>query len=105
MTITVANRRTTRPDGERVVYVGRPSALGNPFRIGRDGTREEVIAKYEAWLLREYCDPGSEARLAYYDLLMKATRGDLTLVCHCAPLACHADVIARHLREALEMTP
>ena len=28
------------------VYVGRPSPWGNPFVIGRDGTREEVVAKY-----------------------------------------------------------
>lgn len=32
------------------VYIGRPSILGNPFTVGRDGTREEVIAKYEDWL-------------------------------------------------------
>ena len=29
------------------VNILRPSILGNPFRIGLDGTREEVIAKYE----------------------------------------------------------
>jgi hypothetical protein len=27
-------------------YVGRPSALGNPFVVERDGSRQEVIAKY-----------------------------------------------------------
>jgi hypothetical protein len=26
------------------------SKWGNPFVIGNDGTREQVIAKYEAWL-------------------------------------------------------
>jgi hypothetical protein len=30
------------------VYIGRPSKWGNPFQIGRDGTRDEVIAKYRA---------------------------------------------------------
>jgi hypothetical protein len=34
------------------VYVGRPSKWGNPFVIGRDGSREEVIAKYRAWIVR-----------------------------------------------------
>ena len=29
------------------VYIGRPSKWGNPFVIGRDGTRDEVIQKYE----------------------------------------------------------
>ena len=31
-------------------YVGRPSPLGNPFVLGRDGNREEVIAEYRHWL-------------------------------------------------------
>lgn len=31
------------------VYIGRPSKWGNPFSIGKDGTREEVIIKYEEW--------------------------------------------------------
>jgi hypothetical protein len=26
-------------------YVGRPSPLGNPYALGRDGNREQVIAK------------------------------------------------------------
>ena len=32
------------------VYIGRPSQWGNPFQIGRDGTRAQVIARYERWL-------------------------------------------------------
>src|SRR4051794_17127713 len=40
------------------VYIGRAGRgrtavecpWGNPFVIGRDGTRDEVIAKYEAWV-------------------------------------------------------
>jgi hypothetical protein len=27
------------------VYVGRPSPLGNPYALGRDGSREQVIAQ------------------------------------------------------------
>jgi len=27
------------------VYIGRPSKWGNPFVIGRDGSRADVIAK------------------------------------------------------------
>ena len=29
------------------VYIGRGSKWDNPFRIGRDGERATVIAKYE----------------------------------------------------------
>lgn len=37
------------------VYIGRPKTgyswgYGNPFSIGYDGNREEVIKKYESWL-------------------------------------------------------
>lgn len=65
------------------VYIGRPSKWGNPFVIGRDGTREEVIAKYETWL---QIQPHLRAQL-----------GELTgkvLGCFCAPQACHGDVLA-----------
>jgi len=37
----------TRPAADRV-YVGRPSKRGNRFVIGRDGSRDEVIAKRRA---------------------------------------------------------
>ena len=32
------------------VYIDRGSRWGNPFRIGPDGDRAAVIAKYERWL-------------------------------------------------------
>jgi hypothetical protein len=33
------------------IYIGRPSKWGNPFRIGKDGSREDVIQKYRDWIL------------------------------------------------------
>ena len=66
------------------VVVSRPSKWGNPFKIGRDGTREQVIAKYEEWLMKQ---PRLLAALP-------ELRGK-TLVCWCAPLPCHADVLDR----------
>jgi hypothetical protein len=72
--------------GKRVapdrVYVGRPSKWGNPFVIGRDGSRDEVIAKYRAWIVRQ---PALMAAL--HELRGK------DLVCWCAPERCHADVL------------
>lgn len=32
------------------VNIMRPSKWGNPFVIGRDGTRDEVIDKFEKWI-------------------------------------------------------
>lgn len=34
------------------VYIGRPSKWGNPFIVGADGTRDEVIQKYKDWISR-----------------------------------------------------
>lgn len=48
--IVVKNKTTYAGPGE---YVGRPSPLGNPFAIGRDGTRNEVVAAYREWLDNE----------------------------------------------------
>ena len=66
------------------VYIGRPSKWGNPFVIGKDGTRTQVIAKYEAWLRRQ---PALMAALP-------ELRGKV-LGCWCAPQPCHGDVLAR----------
>ena len=68
------------PDG--AVYIGRPSEWGNPFVIGADGSRDEVIAKYEQWLRG---NPHLMAALA-------ELRGK-DLVCWCAPASCHGDVL------------
>ena len=64
------------------VYVGRPSKWGNPFVIGKDGTREEVVAKYRVHLLRSPALLGALNELREKDI-----------VCWCAPCACHGDVL------------
>jgi hypothetical protein len=67
-----------------MVYVGRPSLWGNPCLVGRDGTRAQVIARYRRWLWAQLRrDP---------DLLAPLVGRDL--VCWCAPLPCHAEVLA-----------
>ena len=30
-----------------------PQQMGQPFVIGHDGSRDEVIAKYRAWIVRQ----------------------------------------------------
>ena len=72
------------------VYIGRPGKWGNPFEIGRDGSREDVIRKYREWIM------GKEELLAD----VKELKGK-TLGCWCAPKACHGDVLAE-LAEATE---
>ena len=48
--IRIENKKTYRGEG---VYIGRPSRLGNPFKIGQHGTREEVIRRYRVWLWQQ----------------------------------------------------
>ena len=77
-----ARRVGKQPAADRV-YVGRPSKWGNPFVIGRDGSRDEVIiAKYRAWIVRQ---PALMAAL--HELRGK------NLVCWCAPERCHAEAL------------
>lgn len=64
------------------VYIGRPSKWGNPFEIGRDGSRKDVIEKYRAYLLN---NPSLLSDL--HELKGKV------LGCWCAPASCHGDVL------------
>jgi Domain of unknown function (DUF4326) len=92
--IRIENRKTYRGDG---VYIGRPSLLGNPFRIGEHGTRQKVIAMYRAWLWRHI-----KLRGAVYRELQRlaaiAKQGDLVLICWCKQhgrhdVPCHGDIL------------
>lgn len=80
------------------VYIGRPSKWGNPFVIGKDGDRDEVIAKYRAWLMSQP------------DLIAQARKelAGKDLVCFCAPKACHGDVlleVANSSADAVDVCP
>jgi Domain of unknown function (DUF4326) len=92
---TVVNLRGHRdePAFADVVYVGRSmhrggwrlaaSPLACPYRPGPDGTRADVIATYREHLL------GRPDLLELAEYLRGRRLG-----CWCAPLPCHADVIA-----------
>lgn len=73
------------------VYIGRPSKWGNPFKIGRDGDRGEVIARYERYVR----DRRPDLLAALPELHGKR------LGCYCAPDPCHGDVLARLVAEQL----
>jgi hypothetical protein len=72
------------------VYIGRPSKWGNPFMLGRDGTRDEVIAKYEQWVRRQ-------AGLMQEVIQLHGK----VLGCWCAPQRCHGEVLLRLAEEAM----
>jgi len=92
--ITIGNKK----HGARGIYVGRPSALGNPFPLRCEAERAAVIRDYEGWLAEQLLDPTSAASVEIHRLAMLARTGDLCLVCFCAPKACHADIIKRTIQ-------
>ena len=73
------------------VYIGRgvprsglkASVWGNPFKLGKDGTREEIMAKFREWLPTQ---PELMARLP-------ELKGKV-LGCWCALEACHGDILS-----------
>jgi len=70
------------------VYIGRPSKWGNPYMIGKDGTREEVVEKF-----RQYIFMNPQLRCELGEL-----KGQ-TLGCWCHPDTCHGDVLAEMAEE------
>ena len=72
------------PNGLPIVYVGRPTKWGNPYRIGEDGNREQVLEKYRVYLM---ANPG----------IVEGARNELrgkNLACWCKPGEdCHADIL------------
>lgn len=70
------------------VYIGRAlgkwpgSPFANPFKVGRDGNRQQCIERYREYLL-------SKPELL---ALLPQLKGK-TLGCWCKPQDCHGDVI------------
>lgn len=66
-----------------IEYVDRSSPWGNPFVLDADGDRDQV------------CDAYAQHYLPHKPSLLKRVAGlrGKGLVCHCAPLRCHADAL------------
>ncbi len=79
----VLNKRTHGvPAG--AFYGGRGGKWGNPFVMGRDGDRDQVCDKFEAWLRDQH----------HLLRALPEIRGK-DGVCFCAPQRCHLDLVVR----------
>ena len=93
MKTRVINVRTYK--GKRSIkMVDRKTLFGNPFPIGKDGTRYEVVCKHRAWLLAWLWDK-EEITIGRYNNKwvcqhIEELRGQ-ALGCWCDPLPCHVD--------------
>lgn len=74
------------------VYIGRGSKWGNPFKIGVDGNRKEVIRKYTNYLIGN-----KELR----ESALKELK-DKTLGCFCKPKPCHGDILTKYVNKFFE---
>jgi len=98
--VTGANETVVHVREGYDVYIGGPYRRGkwdlsaskwrNPFKIGRDGDRAEVIEKYRRWITE------GEGRHLLADLHeLEGKR----LGCWCAPKPCHGGVLLELLDE------
>lgn len=88
MKAKVVNKKTDKFD----VFIGRPSKWGNPFVIGKDGDRNQVIWKYKNYL-------ASNLELMTQILELEGK----VLGCYCKPEKCHGDVIVELLEQKIQM--
>lgn len=95
----VANMRHGEPYDVRI---DRQTQWGNPFVVGRDGTREEVIREYHRHLQ-------FRVRSGQLSIEELASLAGKRLGCWCSPNHCHGHVLAwaaarckEHLRSTLE---
>ena len=96
--ITIVNKH----HGKSGEYIGRGSPLGNPFVIGKDGSREQVIAKYRVWLNEQIMRKNPVVLDELNRLGNKAIdEKGLALQCFCYPKPCHGEVIKEKLVKAM----
>ena len=83
-------KHSTKYIGRFGVYdKGPQNKFANLYRIGPDGTREDVIAKHKKDF---YNDPELQ------EAVWKELRGEI-LGCFCKPLACHGDTYIDYIEE------
>jgi len=76
-------------EGKKQRYPPRDSIWANPFKIGKDGTREEVTKKYEEYV-REL--------IQNKKVDIKELEGK-NLGCWCKPDSCHGDILVQLVKE------
>jgi hypothetical protein len=95
--------RVARKGQAQGFYVGRPTPLGNPFRLIKEEDRDQVVDQYATWLDQQLHRGNPEVVRALEELYRALKRrGHITLLCFCAPKRCHGEIIAEHLKRRAE---
>lgn len=85
---TICVNISTYQGEQDLVYIGRPSKWGNPFKVGRDGNNEECKEKY-----REYIKNRKDLLDSLSELKGNA------IGCWCKPKPCHGDILVELIED------
>lgn len=103
MDIEVVNVKTfNKAESDRLLfYIGRPSYLGNPYKVTSKCSLDESLRLYRKWLLVQVRKRNSFVLVMLKRILKHALVEPVALVCWCKPAPCHGDI----LKEVLELMP
>lgn len=95
-----------RPETGTLVYIGRGSPLGNPFRMGASSQveRDRVCDLYIPWIQGKIQAKDKEVCGALNHIYTLAKKGDVYLECFCAPLRCHGDTVKEIVDSAISLS-
>jgi hypothetical protein len=91
-----------------IIYIGRPGPWGNPFVVGRDGTRQDVVNLFEAYLVAKNYRPAvmslrqSELVTKFQwmrDHIQELDGKELFCPGCRGTSPCHGDILKRYLAE------
>ena len=95
---------------ENDVYIGRGSVLGNPYThiLMKETkaefiveTREQAIENYKIYLKEKINSKDKEVCDELNKIWKLLKKGDVFLVCYCAPLSCHGNYIKNVINSKL----
>lgn len=91
--IIVLNKHHLKGAVGKGFYIGRGSALGNPYTVEEHG-RDKAIRFYESWLDDRISAGTPNVCDMLNDIGNEVIQGkDVHLICFCKPLKCHGDYI------------
>ena len=103
MSLTVLNRHANNGRTRQGLYIGRPSALSNPFKVETGRSRKQAIEQFRKWAIHLLAnEPQHPFTVAAKALKARHDAGEyVDLVCSCKPKACHGDIIIELIEEGL----
>ena len=78
------------------IYIGRGSDFGNPYVIGVDGNRAEVILKFKTYFIDKI-----NRNKTFRDKVLSLKGRKLG--CFCFPLPCHGNVIEDYISSQISI--